>query len=171
MANKIIIPAYKLKLKDLESSIPNGKFNKIIFQCALKTLAGNNATFSVVVFAGKRNLGKWHYGKQLDCDLDIGKPDKEFDLADYSKPISIGNNEVYHSHFTLKEKKLAKTNKKMVKQDDLLKKIKKILKDPEKSQNAYLTFTAKINSPLSFDVSIDGTSASTNPCPPNQPGN
>lgn len=169
MANKIIIPAYKVSTVDLKKSIPNGRFKKLIFQCALKELKNNDAIFSVVAFAGNRSLGKWKYGKQVDCVLDPGLPDQVFDLANYPDPVSIGNNEIYQSSFTLKQKAKLGAKNKLVKQDNLMKKIHEISKDPVKSKTHFLTFSARINSPLSFDITIDNTSAATNPCPPNQP--
>lgn len=169
MANKIIIPAHRVDTTVIKKSISNGKFNKIIFQCALKELKNNDAIFTVVAFAAKRKLGKWHYGKQVDCVLDPSKPDNVFDLGNYTDPISIGNNEIYQSNFTLKQKKALGANNKLVKQDNLMRKIQSIIRKPKDEKSRFLSFTAKINSPLSFDITIDNTTASTNPCPPNQP--
>lgn len=176
MAQKIIIPAHKVKLIDLKKSIPNGKFKKIFFQCALKEIkttgAHKEAVLSIIAYVGKRNIFQhWNVGSKVNCEVDNSVPAKEFNLADYDEPIGFGNNEAYDFDFTLKQKKSKKTNRKKIKQDALMHKIKKILKDPEKSKTAFLTLKAKIsaNPHVTYDVSIDGTNAIANPSPPADP--
>jgi len=176
MAQKIIIPAHKVRLIDLKKSIPNGKFNKIFFQCALKEIrlsgAHREAVFSIVAYAGKRNMfQRWNVGSKVDCEIDDSVPAKEFNLADYDGPVGFGNNEAYDFDFTLKQKKSKKTDKQKIKQNDLMKQIKKLLKDPEKSKTASLSLKARISSNphVTYDISIDGRAVSLNPSPPADP--
>jgi hypothetical protein len=176
MAQKIIIPAHKVKLIDLKGSIKNGKFNKLFFQCALKEIRNNGsdreAVFSIIAYAGKRNIFQhWNIGSKVDCEIDNSIPPKEFNLAEYPEPIGFGNNEVHDFDFTIKQKESKKADVKKVKQDNLMDKIKKLLKDPEKSKTAFLTLKAKISSNphVTYDISIDGTAASANPSPPADP--
>jgi hypothetical protein len=176
MAQKIIIPAHKVKLIDLKKSIPNGKFKKIFFQCALKEIrvsgVHREAVFAIIAYVGKRNIFQhWNVGSKVNCEVDDSVPAKEFNLADYDEPIGFGNNEAYDFDFTLKQKKSKKADPKKIKQDVLMRKIKKLLKDPEKSKTAFLTLKAKISSNphVTYDVSIDGTAASLNPSPPADP--
>ena len=176
MAQKIIIPAHKILISDLKKSIKNGKFNKIYFQCALKEIrmtgSHREAVFSIIAYAGKRNaLQKWKVGKKVDCVVDNSFPAKEFILSNYAHPVGFGNNELYEFNFTQKEKKAKKTDKKKVKQDLLMEKIKKLMKDPQKSKTSFLLLKAKIsaNPHATYDVSLDGTSATANPSPPADP--
>ena len=176
MAQKIIIPAHKVLVADIKKSIKNGKFNKLYFQCALKEIrntgSDKEAVFSIIVYAGKRNiLQKWDVGKKVDCTADYSVPPSEFNLANYSEPVGFANNEVYEFNFTQKQKKSSKTDKKKIKQDNLIEKIKKIMKDPKASKTAALSFKAKISSNphVTYDISIDGSSASANPSPPADP--
>src|ERR1051326_7743529 len=120
MAQKISIPAHKGKLIDLKKSIPNGKFKKIFFQCALKEIRNSGgdreAVFSIIAYVGKRNiLQHWNVGTKVDCEIDNTVPPKEFNLADYSEPIGFGNNETMDFGFTLKQTKLKSTDKKHLK--------------------------------------------------------
>lgn len=176
MAQKIIIPAHKVKLDDLKKSIPNGKFKKIFFQCALKEIrtsgTDKQAVFSIIAYVGKRNIfQRWNVGSKVDCEIDTSVSPKEFDLADYDDPIGFGNNEVYDFNFTAKQKNSKKTDPKKIKQDMLMDKIKKLLKDPEKSKTAFLSLKAKISSNphVTYDISIDGRGAYANPSPPADP--
>lgn len=176
MAQKIIIPAHKILIEDLKKSIKNGKFNKIYFQSALKEIRNNGnhreAVFSIIAYAGKRNVfQKWKVGTKVNCVADNSVPPKEFNLANYAEPVGFGNNEVYEFDFTQKQKKSKKTDKKKVKQDLLMEKIKKLMKDPQKSKTSFITLKAKISSNphATYDISIDGSSATANPSPPADP--
>lgn len=176
MAQKIIIPAHKVKLIDLKKSIPNGKFKKIFFQCALKEIRINGthreAVFSIIAYAGKRNIFQhWNLGSKVDCEVDNTVPPKEFNLADYDEPIGFGNNEARDFSFTVLQKKSKKTDPKKIKQDILMDKIKKLLRDPERSKTAALSLQARLSSNIhvTYDISIDGTAARLNPSPPADP--
>jgi hypothetical protein len=176
MAQKIIIPAHRVKLIELKKSIPKGKFKKIFFQCALKEIringAHKEAVFSIIAYAGKRNIFQhWNVGSKVDCEIDNTVPPKEFNLGDYDDPVGFGNNEAHDFNFTLIQKKSKKTDPKKIKQDILMRKIKKLLKDPEKSKTAALLLQARLSSNLhvTYDLSIDGTAAGANPSPPADP--
>lgn len=176
MAQKIIIPAHKVKLTDLKGSIKNGKFNKLFFQCALKEIRNSGsdreAVFSIIAYAGKRNIFQhWNLGKKVDCEIDTTLPPAKFNLADYDGPIGFGNNEVYDFDFTIKQKKSGKLDTKKIKQDNLMYQINKLLRDPEKSRSAFLSMKAKISSNphVTYDLSIDERAVSANPSPPADP--
>lgn len=176
MAQKIIIPAHKVMLSDIKKSIKNGKFNKLYFQCALKEIrntgSDKEAVFSIIAYAGKRNIWqKWNVGGKVDCVVDNSVSPAEFNLSNYTEPIGFANNEVYEFNFTQKQKKSAKTDKKKIKQDNLMEKIKKLMKDPKSLKTASLSLKAKISSNphVTYDISIDGTPATANPSPPADP--
>src|SRR5436190_23161292 len=104
MAQKIIIPAHTVKLIDLKNSIPNGKFKKIFFQCALTEIKNNGndreAHFTIITYVGKKNISqKWKVGKKVTCQPDLSVPPKEFNLVDYDEPIGFANNEYYEFDF------------------------------------------------------------------------
>jgi hypothetical protein len=177
MAQFIIIPEHTVSLSDLANSIPGGKFKKLYFQCALTEikLNGNDreAHFSIIVYAAKRNIfQKWKPGIKVDCTPVAGGKTAKFNLADYTEPIGFANNELYDFNFTGKQKKAKGTDKQQLKQDDLMRKIKRILKDKKKAAQSKLSFVAKIskNPHVTYTVTLsDGTTAGANPSPPADP--
>lgn len=169
MPNQVILPAQRLSLSDLKNSLPNQKIKKVFFQCELRSIANNNATFGIIAYAGKRNLGnKWVIGSKVSCQDDPSKPVQYFDI-----PIAFGNNELVDFDFTVAQKKSKKTNPNQVKQDELMSLLNRIIKskDKEKLKNTFLLFKARLtkNPHITYDVSLDGTSAATNPSPPAPP--
>jgi len=177
MAQLIIIPEHTVSIADLANSIPGGKFKKLYFQCALKEikLNGNDreAHFTIIVYAAKRNIfQKWKPGTKVDCSPVAGGSTAIFNLADYTEPIGFANNELYDFNFTLKQKKAKGADKNQLKQNELMKKIKKILKDKKMAAQSKLSFVAKIskNPHVTYTVTLsDGTNAGANPSPPADP--
>jgi hypothetical protein len=164
MANQVVLPAQKLRLSDLSASFPNKKIKKIFFQCEIKSISGNDVTFGVIAYAGKRKPGnKWIIGKKVTCQDDPTKPIQSFGI-----PLAFGNNELVDFNFKIKDKKIDSKNKK---QDNLMAVINKILKDPDKAKNTYLLLEARKteNPHIYYDVSLSGLSATTNPSPPAPP--
>lgn len=176
MAQKIIVPAHTVKLIDLQNSIPNGKFKKIFFQCALKEIIENGsdleAHFAVIAYVGKRKITRdWKIGTKVNCTPDTTTAPKEFNLADYDEPIGFANNEVFDFDFTLKAMKSKTAEPIKVSQAKLMKRIKQLLKDKQKAKTAFLTCTARIsdNPHVTYDLTLEGNTAAANPSPPADP--
>lgn len=149
MPNKIFLPAQKIQLSDLAASIPGGKIKKVFFQCELRSIANNDATFGVIAYAARKNFwGTWIIGNKVNCQDDPGKPVQQFDVV---PNIAFGNNELVDHR------------------------LKKMLKNKNKIMSSSLAFQAKVsqNPHITYDITLDdGTSTSvvsTNPSPPAAP--
>ena len=169
MANQVILPAQKLLLSDLKASFPNKKIKKLFLQCELKSISGNDATFGVIAYASKRNpLNKWTVGPKVTCEDDTSKPAMTFNL-----PLAFGNNELVDFNFDAKKKKDKKTDPKKIKQDKFMSELNRILKRKSKKDllDTYVYIQPKItdNPHNLFDVTLDTTTATTNPSPPAPP--
>jgi len=177
MAQLIIIPEHTVRIADLASSIPGGKFKKLFFQCALKEIKinGSNteARFAIIVYAAKKNSSRqWKPGRKVDCTPVTSGKTAVFNLADFSEPIGFANNEFNDFGFTLKQIKSKKADAQQIKQNELMSKIRKLLTDKEEAAKTWLNCVAGIseNPHVTYDVTLsDGTSATANPSPPADP--
>ena len=172
MANQIILPAQTISAQALVDSI-SGKIKKIFFQCELKSIATNDATFGVVAYAARKNSSqKWDIGSKVSATVDGTKPIKTFAL-----PLAFGNCEWVNSNVTKKRKKESTAAFSIrVKQAKAIKHLNKISKNKTVLKNTKLIFEAKksSNPHMSFTISIDSglgnpTSAYANPSPPAPP--
>jgi len=169
MANQVILPAQKLLLSDLKASFPNKKIKKVFFQCELRSISGNDATFGVIAYAGKRNpLNKWIVGTKVNCIIDEALPAQRFDI-----PLAFGNNELVDFNFDSKKKKSKKTSPKNISQDKLMSAINRILKSKDKSKllDSILYLKPKLsrNPHIYYEVTMDTSRTITNPSPPAPP--
>jgi hypothetical protein len=172
MPNQIILPAQTISAQELVNSI-SGKIKKIFFQCELKSIINNDATFGIIAYAAnKKNPQKWDVGTKVTATIDTTKPVKTFSL-----PLAFGNCEWVNSNSTKKKKGEGENDFSLrVDQSVSMKYLNKVSKNKELLKKTRLVFEAKksSNPHISFTISIDSgignpTAANANPSPPAPP--
>ena len=193
MANLLLFPPQEFRLKDFENQFPTSgyKNRKYVFQCEVREIkTSKDVVFGVIGYPawrkGNSPRESWIIGTKVRGTTirpaDPADPDETV-YFDPTKPqtfVALGNNEIFWSPITLKKSKKNKkenpAKQNADQQAEFAKLYKAILKDEKKLEKASLSFEAKIweNPHVYYDVTLtDGTSSSTyttNPCPPNQPG-
>lgn len=189
MANLLLFPPQEFKLSDFENQFPTTggfKNRKYIFQCEVREIKNSkDVVFGVIGYPAWRRGNsireRWIIGKKIRGKTirpaDPGDPDETvwFDPANASTFVALGNNEIFLGPTSQsKSKKGAKSLS--ADQQKFIELYKSIIKDEDKIKKATLSCKAYIfkNPHVYYDVTLtDGTSSdtySTNPCPPNQPG-
>lgn len=170
---KIILLSQKVTKAELLSSISGKKIGKIFFQCVLKDLKDDVATFGLVAYAAKKEksgLKKWNIGTPVYCQPDPKGKDEEINPADYKEPIAFGNMEV---QLQLEEFLFEEVDPKLVmpNKDKMANFILLLNKLPKETGLLFKGGVSK-NPHIEYTVAIEGTTsgADANPCPPNQPG-
>ena len=155
MANKIILPTYKMAAATFISTLKKKSVKrKLIFQCKLKSISRNNATFGLTCYEMTKLNRRWKTGKKLFMEIDTTKPESNF-----APPLIFGNNELVpgiggkkHPGSIYKKLRALAASKKSVKGIDLI-------FTPKKTKNPHVY----------YDVIIGTTSELTNPSPPANP--
>jgi hypothetical protein len=171
---KIILLSQTVTKSALKASIPGNKIGKVFFQCVLRELAGDTATFGLVAYgARKNNPGghkNWELGTPVYCNQGPVNLNREFDPFQTSDPWAFGNMEVRlkieiaFGDMDVEMKKQIGPKAKYL--ADFIQLLNKLPDDKE------LIFEGGIteNPHIDYTVTISGTSGTANPCPPYDPG-
>lgn len=176
MADKILLPQQKISFNDLLKQIPahGFPFQKLIFQCELRSLTNGDATFGIIGYPAWRNGQNkpWNIGKKvIGEDIKEAGPEETFSLEPNT---AFGNIEISLSkHALVYDQKEIKYES----NQDVIEKFIKIVQDLSDKKislvDYYLTFKPKLytNPHSDYKVTLDpgGFPAATNPSPPADP--
>jgi hypothetical protein len=176
MANQLLLPTQKFRLKDITDQFPatGSPKKKVFFQSELRSLANGDASFGVIAYPAWKEGRKWVVGTKVSGIAAGPAITKSF-----VPPLAFANNEVVFSlHLAQKKKKSKKKSKKDPRKgrwNELMKLTKKTCKDKKMLGAANLHFKAGIsdNPHLQYDVAleINGVTldVATKPSPPAPP--
>jgi len=176
MAN-ILLPPHVFNVGDfVYSPNPQDRFRKIIFQCDIRVIYPNgDIELGLIGYPawkkGNAIRERWNIGKKaIGTKIKPADPSNPNETIPFNPadPLAVGNNEcpVWQQHpvSEIPEQK----------QDKVEKQLSNIFSDEKKYEKITFSMNSKIykeNLHTSYDVTFsDGTTTSTNPCPPNQPG-
>jgi hypothetical protein len=173
----ILLPPQLFNVADINfPNEPQFHFRKLFFQCELRAIHKNgDLEMGLICYPswkrGNAPRERWNIGNKARGtkirDANPNDPNETIPF-DPNDPLAFGNNEspVWHHH------PLSGTTD--IKQDDKLEKFNKFFSGEKEYLKETFSATSRIyqaNPHASYDVSFsDGTTTSTNPCPPNQPG-
>ena len=170
---KIILLSQTVTKSALLNSIPGKKIGKVFFQCILRELKDDTATFGLLAYAAKKNSPggskNWELGTPVYCNPGPTNKNREFDPFQ-SDPVAFGNMEVrlkleiaFGPYDADLKKQLGRHAEKL---GDFIQLLNKLPDDKEMIFEGGLTENPHVD----YTVSISGTDSSANPCPPFDPG-
>ena len=181
MAN-ILLPPQRIDLAALESQFPGPPFvnKKVFFQLELRNRTGaGDLVFGVIAYPawrrGNAPRERWIIGNKV-AGIDLVPPPIAIPTIPILPPvIAFGNNEILLWLPLKSDEK--KKDEYAIQNEKFLDLYNTIIKDKEKLAKSFFS-TGKVrvtdNPHLDYDVTLtDGstsTNVTTNPCPPNQPG-
>lgn len=172
MANKIILPAQVMSVKELVDSLP-GKIKKVFFQTELISISNNDVIARIIAYAARKNQHqRWELGRKVVAAVDDTKSEKSFSL-----PIAVGNCEWVNTNVRNKRPKEPNSIYSERKaQAKAIKKIHRLTKNEDLIKTATLRFSARksSNPHLEYSVTLDSglgrpETAMANPSPPATP--
>ena len=161
MANKIILPVYKMAVSVFINTFKKGgQRKKFVFQCELKNISNNDATFGLVAYPANKKNGKWEFDSPIKLVEDTSKPPYIF-----IPPIIFGNNELVP-----KTKPLGGAVAKY-KAGSIYRKLRAMARSKKTLKGLELIFTPKIskNPHVYYEVAIGTSVEAANPSPPANP--
>ena|SRR5688572_21462730 len=161
MANKIILPVYKMSATAFVKSLTSkGLKKKFVFQCELIGITSNNARFGLVGYPASKLVGKWKYGAPLRLKADDSEDPYEFD-----PPLIFGNNELVPKN-TPVGGAVAKYTAGVI-----YRKLRALARYKKSLDGIELVFTPKKskNPHVYYEVTIDASLEAANPSPPADP--
>ena len=137
-----------------------GPKKKFVFQCELKDISKDGATFGLVGYPANKKKGKWQY----DGPVRLVKDDSK-DPYTYSPPLIFGNSELVPKITPVGGAVARYTAGSIYRKLRSLYRSKKTLKGLE------LIFTPKVskNPHVYYDVTIGRSADAANPSPPADP--
>ena len=176
MANVLLPPQVFNRNEFIFSPNPNDHFRKLIFQCEVRMVHPNgDVEMGLIGYpAWKRgnaprerwNIGTKVHGTKLR-NADPGNPNETVPI-DPDDPLALGNNESPVWRY------IPHPIENVAKQDDVLHQLNKIFSDGDDLTKITFEMNPRLykkNLHAIYDVTFsDGTTTTTNPCPPNQPG-